>query len=256
MNTPPCSDMHEVDMELCLKNLRDEITSQNSVIRDVLEQMTTAEKNTDIFHRLSRQLTTNVKNISDILIQILEGLEFIHSNNEVHRDLKPENGPFPAINVLILVIFSYIHQRWKIADFGATSEATSKTLATTSKGWGTSIYRGPEIIQYSSFNTKSDIWAFGCIAFELFTKEKAFQGDWEVMGCAQSSTSSQKSSKEVFSGNWPSGEAAEVAKEISKSCVDNTLDFRWQKRPTATEILGKLRSLEVRSGEILYDTGL
>ena len=114
MGLPQYLDTHEVDMELCLKNLKDEINSQNSTVRDVLEQMTTTEKHTTTFHQLSKQLATNVENINVILIHVLEGLEFIHSNSEVHRDLKPENGPFPTTNVLMLVLFSYIHRRWKI----------------------------------------------------------------------------------------------------------------------------------------------
>ena len=225
MGLPQYLDTHEVDMELCLKNLKDEINSQNSTVRDVLEQTTTT-KHTTTFHQLSKQLATNVENINVILIHVPEGLEFIHSNSEVHRDLKPENGPFPTTNVLMLVLFSYIHRRWKIADFGVTSEATSKNLVATSKRWGTSGYRAPEVLENNSFNTKSDIWAFGCIAFQLCTKEKPFREDWEVMDYARSSRSL---SKEIFSGNWPLCEAGEVAKAIWKSCVDNTLDFLWKK---------------------------
>jgi serine/threonine protein kinase len=76
------------------------------------------------------------------------------------------------------VLFKEGH--WKLADFGFTSEATSRRLVTTSKDGGKEIYRSPEIlIGKGGFNNKADIWAFGCIVFELFTHgQKAFENDF------------------------------------------------------------------------------
>jgi serine/threonine protein kinase len=67
---------------------------------------------------------------------------------------------------------------WKIVDFGVTSEATSSRAIPTIHARGTGGYRAPEILNESPvFTNKVDIWALGCIFFELYTGEKAFHDD-------------------------------------------------------------------------------
>src|SRR5271169_487715 len=80
------------------------------------------------------------------------------------------------------VLYSRKDGLWKIADFGMAAEGTSKRAKTTSLGRGTGGYRAPELLQeQSTYNNKVDIWAFGCIAYELLTQERAFKGDYYVM---------------------------------------------------------------------------
>src|SRR5271155_4779050 len=71
---------------------------------------------------------------------------------------------------------------WKIADFGLTSKGTSKKLITSSAARGKECYRAPELLRdsESGYNNKSDMWSFGCIAYELFTGKKAFANDHEA----------------------------------------------------------------------------
>jgi len=72
-------------------------------------------------------------------------------------------------------------QVWKLADFGTCSEATSKRFNTTRFSRGTPCYRAPEILDEAPvFNNKTDVWALGCIVYELFAKAKAFSSDWAV----------------------------------------------------------------------------
>jgi serine/threonine protein kinase len=79
-------------MELCIKNLRDEINADTSSLLDLLMKMPTDSAPND---ELENQLATTSTKIVEILYDILRGLEFIHLHKEVHRDLKPENGsPF------------------------------------------------------------------------------------------------------------------------------------------------------------------
>src|SRR5438105_8415469 len=81
-----------------------------------------------------------------------------------------------------LVLYSFRNQLWKIADFGTTSEATSKQFCTTPYSRGTSSYRAPEILdqQNPKYNNKADIWALGCIIYEVFTGARAFSSDLAV----------------------------------------------------------------------------
>jgi serine/threonine protein kinase len=71
---------------------------------------------------------------------------------------------------------------WKLADFGFSSEAHSKSFQASSNSKGTSGYRAPELLQETGghYNTKVDIWAAGCILYELATNQKAFPSDWAV----------------------------------------------------------------------------
>jgi serine/threonine protein kinase len=75
-----------------------------------------------------------------------------------------------------------VSRRWKIADFGTASEATSKKFNTTQFSRGSSSYRAPEILKENAkYNNKVDVWAFGCILYELSTGQKLFPNDWAVM---------------------------------------------------------------------------
>jgi serine/threonine protein kinase len=88
---PADLDVCSIDMELCSRNLKDEIAGQESTLQDLLTAMASTD-DLSLIEEISSQLSAKNKQIVDILHQVLDGLEFIHSMNEVHRDLKPENG--------------------------------------------------------------------------------------------------------------------------------------------------------------------
>ena len=70
---------------------------------------------------------------------------------------------------------------WKIADFGFVTEGTSNTAQPTRYARGTQCYRAPELIQESpGFNNKVDIWALGCVLYELLFSKKAFDSDFTL----------------------------------------------------------------------------
>jgi serine/threonine protein kinase len=61
------------------------------------------------------------------------------------------------------------------------SAERSKTVISTELSRGTPSYRAPELLaEHPTFSDESDIWALGCILFELAAKRKAFSSDWEV----------------------------------------------------------------------------
>lgn len=89
---------------------------------------------------------------------------------------------YPA-NVALLthiVLFSRKDNCWKLADFGSAAQATSKRLNTTRDSRGTAGYRAPETLDSVNpkFNQKSDIFAFGCILYEIVTGQRLFPDDW------------------------------------------------------------------------------
>lgn len=119
-------------------------------------------------------------NVAIIIMHVAQGLQFIHEADLTHRDLKPQNGDLSSSSYsLTLVLFSKKRQMWKITDFGLSTYATSKKAVTTRYSRGTTGYRAPELLEEKpTFNNKVDIWALGCIFYELITGSKAFHDDW------------------------------------------------------------------------------
>lgn len=113
------------------------------------------------------------KKCVDLAVNLAEGLAAAHAKKIVHRDLKPEN------------IFLTNDGRLKILDFGlARLEETEsdpnaeaqETFVRTSTGvvLGTIGYLSPEQVRGEVAETPADIFAFGCVLYELITGERAF----------------------------------------------------------------------------------
>jgi eukaryotic-like serine/threonine-protein kinase len=115
--------------------------------------------------------------------QIAEGLEYAHDRGIIHRDLKPANIKItPEGNA-------------KVLDFGlakaldieasgmnpAASPTFSPTLsiAATQAGviLGTAAYMSPEQAKGKSVDRRADIWAFGCVLYEMLTGKRLFEGE-------------------------------------------------------------------------------
>ena len=104
------------------------------------------------------------KIIIKIIEQICYGIKEIHDKNIIHRDLKPENILIDKNNKI------------KIGDFGLSKQFNSyKSYTFTARGAGTTQYTAPEILgEEKKYNKKSDLWALGCIIYELFTQNLYF----------------------------------------------------------------------------------
>ena len=102
------------------------------------------------------------KIIYKIILELCLGIKKIHDNNLIHRDFKPEN------------LFISEGYNIKIGDFGISKQLDpnnkyAKTYV------GTNNYMAPEVIKGEKYNNKVDIWALGCIIYELFTLEVCFE---------------------------------------------------------------------------------
>lgn len=83
-----------------------------------------------------------------------------------------------------LVLYSRKDSVWKLADFGFTSEARSRSFQVSLLGRGTPCYRAPELLTGNDnmvYNNKVDIWSVGCILYELAVSKKAFNTDYATM---------------------------------------------------------------------------
>jgi eukaryotic-like serine/threonine-protein kinase len=111
--------------------------------------------------------------------QIAEGLEYAHERGVVHRDLKPANikvAPDDSVKILDFGLAKAIAGEAVEADI-----ATSPTLThmATQAGYiiGTAAYMSPEQAKGKPVDRRADIWAFGCVFFEMLTGKMAFQGE-------------------------------------------------------------------------------
>ena len=108
-----------------------------------------------------------VKDAINYLTPILSALAAAHLLGIVHRDIKPEN------------ILISKDGRIKIADFGlARGELIGSTMtAESSVILGSVSYLSPEQVQRGIADSRSDVYAAGIVAYEMFTGEKPFSGD-------------------------------------------------------------------------------
>jgi serine/threonine protein kinase len=111
--------------------------------------------------------------------QIAEGLEYAHERGIVHRDLKPANikvSRDDSVKILDFGLAKAVEGEAIEADMG-----TSPTLThmATQMGFiiGTAAYMSPEQAKAKPVDRRADIWAFGCVLFEMLTGKAAFAGE-------------------------------------------------------------------------------
>jgi len=121
--------------------------------------------NGDLYNRIQTMKKTGKqlpeKQIIEWFFQILLAIQYIHRKRILHRDLKTQNIFLDSNNVI------------KLGDFGVarTLDGTREMAKTMI---GTPFYMSPEIFEGKQYNYKSDLWALGCILFEMVTLRQAF----------------------------------------------------------------------------------
>jgi len=95
-------------------------------------------------------------------IDICRGLEHLHQSNIVHRDLKPAN------------IFLSDDGRLKIGDFGLARDLDSMRLTVEGFTVGTAKYLAPEQAMAKAVDGRTDLYALGCLLFEMLTGRPPF----------------------------------------------------------------------------------
>jgi serine/threonine-protein kinase len=106
--------------------------------------------------------------------EIAEALDAAHQRGIVHRDLKPANIKITADGVTKVLDFG-LAQAAPI-DTGGVSEASSVDGPSTLIR-GTAAYMSPEQARGAIVDKRTDIWAFGCVVYEMLTGHAAFSGD-------------------------------------------------------------------------------
>jgi serine/threonine protein kinase len=110
--------------------------------------------------------------------QIAEGLEYAHERGIVHRDLKPSNVKVTSDDAVKILDFGLAKTMQAETGFGdATTSPTLSAMATQSGVLlGTAAYMSPEQARGKLVDRRADIWAFGCVLYEMLTGKMAFGG--------------------------------------------------------------------------------
>lgn len=171
----------------------------------------------ELFEEICSRKYFSEADASVCMQQILESVNYCHSNNVVHRDIKPEN---------LLLSSKNKDARIKLADFGLSVEVSDdKTY------WfgfaGTPGYLAPEVIKKNPYGKRVDLWACGVVLYILLAGYPPF---WDE--------DKYKMYEQIVHGDYdyPSPEWDAVTSE-AKNLIDCLLSVNPEKRFSATEAL-------------------
>nr|XP_061824738.1 serine/threonine-protein kinase Nek9-like isoform X2 [Nerophis lumbriciformis] len=147
------------------------------------------------------------------LYQVASAVAYIHKAGVLHRDIKTLN------------IFLTKTDLIKLGDYGLAKKLCSEfSMAETCVG--TPYYMSPELCQGAKYNFKSDIWAMGCVIYEVLTLKRTFDATNPLNLCVK-----------IVQGNWTKDVNPAVYSSELIKLVYECLDQDPTKRPTADQIL-------------------
>jgi eukaryotic-like serine/threonine-protein kinase len=171
---------------------------------------------------------------AQIAAGVAEGLAAAHGRGIVHRDIKPENVVLTPDG------------RVKILDFGIarvhaavpTTSETAPTAGATSTGviLGTVGYLSPEQARGEPADARSDLFALGCVFYELLTGTRAFPG----VTVADALVALLRDEPPGLAESSPSPEIPPAAREVLRHCLEKNPEHRFQH---ARDLLILLRPL-------------
>ncbi|KAM8889651.1 serine/threonine-protein kinase Nek1 isoform 2-T2 [Synchiropus picturatus] len=118
----------------------------------------------DLFKKINSQKGVQFpeEQILDWFVQICLALKHVHDRKILHRDIKSQN------------IFLTKEGTVQLGDFGI-ARVLNSTVELARTCIGTPYYLSPEICENKPYNNKSDIWALGCVLYEMCTLKHAFE---------------------------------------------------------------------------------
>ncbi len=128
----------------------------------------------DLAERLARG-PIPILDAIELARQMAEALAAAHDHGVIHRDLKPANiklGPDEKVKILDFGLAKSFEE-------GSSGDSPTLTLAGTRAGMilGTAAYMSPEQARGRPVDKRADIWALGCVLYEMLAGQKVFPGE-------------------------------------------------------------------------------
>lgn len=167
------------------------------------------------------------KDVLNLFVQMTLALHFMHEKKILHRDLKSQNIFLKGGQV-------------QLGDFGI-SKVLDSTRGFAQTCIGTPYYMSPEMYQSKKYNYKSDVWALGCVLYEMATLKHAFDAK-SLNGLAM----------KIIRGKYP--RLSSTYSTSLHSLVSSMLTIDPKRRPALKKILGMKmlrRRLRVYVGKLL-----
>jgi eukaryotic-like serine/threonine-protein kinase len=147
------------------------------LVLELVDGQTLADKLADVSRQRARGQGLPLRDALSIAAQIAVALDVAHEKGIIHRDLKPANIKITPEGVAKVLDFGLA----KTAGAASTPDLTqSPTMPAnhTSTGavLGTAGYMSPEQARGQVVDKRTDIWAFGCVLYEMLTGRAAFKG--------------------------------------------------------------------------------
>src|SRR5579863_3039262 len=172
--------------------------------------------------RVKREGAVPVEEALTIGVQMAEALEAAHEKGIIHRDLKPANVKLTSEGKVKVLDFGLAKAfAGETADRNPSQSPTLSAVATMQGVLlGTAAYMSPEQARGKAVDKRTDIWAFGCVLYELLTGKQAFEGETvtEILAAVLKEEPDWQPLPEVTPQNIRVLLRRSVRKDVNKRC--------------------------------------
>lgn len=201
---------------------------ENDILNIVMEYCDGGDLNEFIIKNEQTHILLKENVIWNIFLKILIGLSHLHKLKILHRDLKPLN----------IFLIKNKNLDIKIGDFGVAKILKENNFANTLIG--TPYYISPELCEELPYNEKSDIWALGCILYELCTYKHPFNAKYQASLVMKILENKPKPIHKYYSDDL-------------QKLINLILDKNYKTRPSCEDILKLPFVIEQLKKNGLYD---